>query len=62
CTLASALVKSKNRKAAMELGKLFSDKASEAKIKKMVFDRNGYRYHGIVKTFADTVRENNIQI
>ena len=29
----------------------------EKKIAKVVFDRNGYPYHGVVKAFADGVRE-----
>lgn len=48
--------------AAFELGKLFGAKAKELKITKVVFDRNGYRYHGRVKSFADGVREGGLNL
>ncbi|MDR9398951.1 50S ribosomal protein L18 [Salibacter sp.] len=39
------------------IGKLAAEKAVEAGINKVVFDRNGYLYHGRVKAFADAARE-----
>ena len=36
-------------------------KAKEKGISKVVFDRNGYKFHGRVKAFADTLRENGLQ-
>ena len=36
-------------------------KAVEAGIKSVSFDRNGYRYHGRVKAFADELRSNGIK-
>ena len=39
------------------VGKNLAKKASEKKIKKVVFDRNGYPFHGRVKAFADAARE-----
>ena len=42
---------------AAALGKAFGEKAKAAGIDKVVFDRNGRRYHGCVKTFADAARE-----
>ncbi len=54
-------VRSQNLKAnnagAAALGKLFGEKAKEAGVSKVVFDRNGRKYHGCVKTFADAARE-----
>lgn len=44
------------------LGKAFAEKLKAAKISEAVFDRNGYRYHGVIKEFADAVRENGIKI
>ena len=41
----------------MRMGKSFGEKAKDAGIKKVVFDRNGRKYHGCVKTFADAARE-----
>ena len=42
---------------AAKLGKLFAEKAIEAGHSDVVFDRNGYLYHGRVKSFADAARE-----
>lgn len=44
-----------------ELGKQIGEKAKAANIEKIVFDRNGRRYHGCVKAFADAVRESGIE-
>ncbi|MFH1453259.1 MAG: 50S ribosomal protein L18 [Armatimonadota bacterium] len=42
---------------AKELGKIIAKRANDAGIKEVVFDRAGYRYHGIIKSFADSARE-----
>jgi len=47
----------KNIEAAKALGKLIAEKAKTIGITKVVFDRNGYKYHGKVKTIADAARE-----
>ncbi|SEM39873.1 large subunit ribosomal protein L18 [bacterium A37T11] len=39
------------------VGKLVAEKALAAGINKVVFDRNGYLYHGRVKSLADGARE-----
>ena len=39
------------------LGTAFAEKAKAAGITSVVFDRNGARYHGKVKVFADSARE-----
>lgn len=49
-----------NVEGAGKLGKMAAEKASAAKIKKVVFDRGGFRYHGRIKAFADSVREAGI--
>ena len=46
-----------NLEGAQVLGKLCGDKAKAAKITKVVFDRGIRKYHGRVKTFADSARE-----
>lgn len=42
------------------LGELMAKKALAKKIKKIVFDRNGYRYHGRIKDFADGTRKGGL--
>ena len=44
-----------------ELGKLIAEKAIKKKIKKIVFDRGGHKYHGNVKAIADGAREGGIE-
>jgi large subunit ribosomal protein L18 len=43
------------------LGKAFAAKATAAGIASVVFDRNGARYHGKVKTFADAARDGGLK-
>ena len=45
-----------NRSTATRLGTGFAEKAKEAGIKAVVFDRHGKRYHGRVKEFAEAAR------
>lgn len=47
----------KNLEAAKALGKLVGQRALEQKIDRVLFDRNGYDYHGRVKALADGARE-----
>ena len=42
-------------------GKLLAEKASAAGIKRVVFDRAGYRYHGRVQAVADGAREGGLE-
>ncbi len=46
-----------NREAARKVGSLLASRAVEKGIKKVVFDRGGYLYHGRVKELADGARE-----
>ena len=39
------------------VGKKLGDRAKEAKLTTVVFDRSGYRYHGRVKALADSARK-----
>ncbi|MBP7738032.1 MAG: 50S ribosomal protein L18 [Spirochaetes bacterium] len=50
-----------NKEGAAMLGKMLGEKAVKAGIKKVVFDRNGYIYHGRVKAFADAARESGLE-
>ena len=45
-----------NVAAAKEIGKAVAEKAVEKGIKKVVFDRGGYLYHGRIKALADAAR------
>jgi len=41
-------------------GKLLAEKAREAGVESVVFDRGGYRYHGRVRAFAEGAREGGL--
>jgi large subunit ribosomal protein L18 len=43
------------------VGKLIAEKALQAGISNVVFDRNGYLYHGRVKSLADAAREGGLK-
>jgi len=47
--------------AAKELGKAVAEKALEQGIKRIAFDRAGYRYQGRIKAVADAAREAGLQ-
>ena len=49
-----------NIDAATKVGKLVAEKAVAAGIKDVVFDRNGYLYHGRVKSLAEGAREGGL--
>ena len=55
-------LQNKNKK---ELSALVAEnlarKAKDMKITKVYFDRGIYKYHGRVKTFADTLRKNGLE-
>lgn len=46
---------------AKEIGKLVAERAKEKGVKKVVFDRGGYHYHGRVKALADAAREAGLE-
>jgi large subunit ribosomal protein L18 len=50
-----------NVEMAQKIGAEIAKKAIAKKIGACVFDRNGYRFHGIVKSFADAAREGGIK-
>ncbi len=52
----SKLTNGGNKDAATAIGKLVAEKALEAKIENVVFDRSGYLYHGRVKELANAAR------
>ncbi|PKR81218.1 50S ribosomal protein L18 [Brumimicrobium salinarum] len=44
------------------VGKLIAEKAVKANIEAVKFDRNGYLYHGRVKSLADGAREGGLKL
>ena len=46
----------------IEVGYDLAEKIKSDKIKKVVFDRNGYQFHGRVKAFTDSVREHGLEL
>ena len=60
-TLALKLKTGGNVAAAKEIGKSIAEKAVEKGIKKVVFDRGGFLYHGRIKALADAAREAGLE-
>jgi large subunit ribosomal protein L18 len=52
----------KNGEGAIKLAKDFAKKLKTKKIDAVVFDRSGYKYTGVVKKLADTLREAKITV
>ena len=46
---------------AANVGKLIAESAKKAGIETVIFDRNGYLYHGRVKQLADSAREGGLK-
>jgi large subunit ribosomal protein L18 len=59
--LRAGLSKTGNRDAATAVGKKLAEVARAAGITKIVFDRNGFRFHGRVKALADAAREGGLE-
>ena len=47
----------RNADAAKNVGKAIAEKCLEKGIKEVIFDRNGFLYHGRLKALADAARE-----
>ena len=60
-TVALNLKNGGNIEAAKLVGKDIAEKCNKLKIKKVVFDRGGYQYHGRVEALADSARENGLE-
>ena len=51
-----------NKTGVSELGVLFADILIKHGIKSVVFDRNGYLYHGVVASFVESLRKNGLVV
>jgi large subunit ribosomal protein L18 len=60
-TLAGKIDAGGNIAAAKEVGKRVAELALEKGVKKVVFDRGGYLYHGRIKALADAAREAGLE-
>jgi large subunit ribosomal protein L18 len=65
-TLASAdsraLKLTVSRDSVIKVASLLAETLKSKKIENVVFDKNGYLYHGVVKAFADALRDNGIKL
>jgi len=52
---------SSNKADAIKVASEFAKTLQEAGISQIVFDKNGYKYHGVVQAFADELRNNSIK-
>ena len=43
------------------IAEILAKRAKEKNIEKVYFDRGGYKYHGRIKAFADTLRKNGLK-
>ena len=53
--------KTGNADAAAKVGALVADRAKQAGVTSVAFDRSGYKYHGRVKALADAAREAGLE-
>ena len=60
--LASLADKRATKEGAQKVGELIAKKAQERNIQKVVFDRNGFLYHGRIQAVADAAREGGLKI
>jgi large subunit ribosomal protein L18 len=59
--LAEAVKKSKGREAAKQVGQALAKICKEKNITRVIFDRNGFLFHGRVKAVADGAREGGLE-
>ena len=56
-----SLAKAKRAETPAAVGKLVAERAKDAGVAAVVFDRGGYLYHGRVKALADAARQNGLE-
>jgi large subunit ribosomal protein L18 len=57
----SSLKNGGNVAAATAIGKRIAERAKQAGVTKVAFDRAGFKYHGRIKALADAARENGLE-
>jgi large subunit ribosomal protein L18 len=60
-TVSDQKLTGKKSEKSTEVGKLIAQRAKDAGLSQVVFDRAGYRYHGRVKAVADGAREGGLE-
>ena len=50
-----------NVDAAQKVGSMIAERAKEAGVTKVAFDRSGFKFHGRVKALADAAREGGLE-
>lgn len=58
----NAVANSANKESAKTVGAKVAEGLKGQKIERVVFDRSGYKYHGVIAALADAIRENGIQV
>ena len=51
-----------NKENVVKVAEAMAENLKSKKIESVVFDRNGYLYHGVVATFASSLRDNGIKV
>ena len=59
--LRKEMVNGGNKAAATAVGKLIAERAKQAGVEQVSFDRAGFQYHGRVKALAEAARENGLK-
>ena len=61
-TLDKSSVEGNKTEAATHVGSLIAERCKAAGVSKVVFDRNGFKYHGRVRAIADAARDNGLAL
>ena len=61
-TVRSDVKSTGNKDAAVVVGKMIAERAKQAGVTRVAFDRSGFKYHGRVKALADAARENGLEL
>jgi large subunit ribosomal protein L18 len=62
CADGAKLKVAATKESVKEVAKVLAQELKSKNISEVVFDKNGYQYHGVVASFADALRENEISL